>query len=220
MKNNFLKGLCLAGLFAGAPAIAAEDVGLVNHLAGEVRHWSGGSSAQAAPFMKVREGDRFQLAPGAQLRVVYFRSGRHETHAGPATLVAGSHQSTVQAGSQPRVALLPAGVPQRISQTPELVQIAKLGRAGGVTVRGVPREQRLTPHQQAELRQARQTYQQLRQSASPDDITAELYLYSVLQDYLLYTEMKEVVEEMQRRQPDNNEIADMAEYVTARTQAR
>jgi hypothetical protein len=52
----------------------------------------------------------------------------------------------------------------------------------------------LTPQQQAEVRQARETYQQLRAQAAADDITPELYLYSVLQDHLLYTDMKPVVE--------------------------
>lgn len=70
------------------------------------------------------------------------------------------------------------------------------------------------------MRQARQTYDQLRQSAPADDITAELYLYSVLQDHLLYDDMKVVVSEMQRRQPGNPDVAVMAEYVKVKTETR
>src|SRR5439155_22433170 len=121
-------------------------------------------------------------------------------------------------GAQPQVTTLPSGVPQKISQTPELIQIAKLGRSGGVAVRGTQPAPRLTPQQQAEVRQARQTYEQLRQTSAADDITPELYLYSVLQDHLLYNDMKQVVAEMQKRQPANADVAVMAEYVKVKTE--
>ena len=215
-----LKSLAFAATLAAASAFAADDVGLINHLAGDVTYTSGKNTAKAKPFMKVREGDRFTVAAGAQLRVVYFNGGRQESYTGPASLTAGAQQSALQSGAQPQVSTLPSGVPQKISQTPELIQIAKLGRSGGVAVRGGAREQRLTPQQQAEVRQARQTYEQLRQSAPADDITAELYLYSVLQDHLLYSDMKTVVSEMQRRQPGNPDVAVMADYVKAKTETR
>jgi hypothetical protein len=218
--NNALKSLGFAVMLAAAGAFAADDVGLINHLAGDVTYSSGKQTAKAKPFMKVRYGDRFSVAPGARLRVVYFQGGRQESYAGPATFTAGAQQSSIHSGAQPQVSTLPSGVPQKISQTPELIQIAKLGRSGGVAVRGSARAQRLTAQQQAEVRQARQTYEQLRQSAPADDITAELYLYSVLQDHLLYNDMKVVVSEMQRRQPGNPDVAVMAEYVKAKTESR
>jgi hypothetical protein len=211
---------CVA-MFAAASALA-NDVGLINHLAGDVSYTSGKSTDKAKPFMKVREGDRLNVAPGAQLRVVYFQNGRQESYTGPASFTAGAQQSTQQSGAQPQVSTLPSGVPQKISQTPELIQIAKLGRSGGVTLRNVPGAvpERLTPQQQAEVRQARQTYDQLRQTAAADDITPELYLYSVLQDHLLYNDMKVVVSEMQRRQPANPDVAVMVEYVKVKTQSQ
>ena len=218
--KNSLGSLGLAAFLAVFSAHAAEDVGLINHLAGDVSYTSGGATAKAKPYMKVREGDRFNLRAGAQLRVVYFKGGRQESFSGPASLTAGTEESAVQSGSQPQVTTLPAGVPQKIAQTPELIQIAKLGRSGGVAVRGVEREQRLTPQQQAEVRQARVTYDQLRKTAASDDITPELYLYSVLQDHLLYNDMKQVVSEMQKRQPANPDVAAMVEYVKVRAEAK
>jgi hypothetical protein len=217
MKNS-LRILGTAALLAAASAFAADDVGLINHLIGDVSYSSGGSSAKAKPYMKVREGDRISVPAGSQVRVVYFQGGRQESFTGPASLTAGKQQSSVQSGSQPQVSALPAGVPQKIAQTPELVAIAKLGRSGGVAVRGTgPAEKRLSPQQQAEVRQARQTYDQLRKSTPIDDITPELYLYSVLQDHLLYDDMKPVVAEMQKRQPANPDVAVMAEYVKVKT---
>lgn len=217
--KKLARSLGLAALFAAASAFA-NDVGLINHLAGDVSYASGSTTAKAKPYMKVREGDRISVAAGAQLRVVYFQGGRQESYMGPASFTAGTQQSTVQSGAQPQVSTLPSGVPQKISQTPELIQIAKLGRSGGVAVRGAARDVRLTPQQQAEVRQARQTYEQLRQSAPADDITPELYLYSVLQDHLLYNDMKVVVSEMQRRQPANPDVAVMVEYVKVKTETR
>jgi hypothetical protein len=204
----------------GAGSALANDVGLINHLSGDVTYTSGGSTDKAKAFMKLREGDRVNVASGAQIRVVYFQGGRQESYAGPASFTAGTQQSTVQSGAQPEVSTLPAGVPQKISQTPELIQIAKLGRSGGVAVRGNPTNPRLTAQQEAEVRQARQTYEQLRQSSPADDITPELYLYSVLQDHLLYNDMRVVVSEMQRRQPANPDVAVMVEYVKVKTETR
>jgi hypothetical protein len=223
MNTKSLSRLLMVAALAatsGAYAYAAGDVGLINHLAGDVSYSSGAATSKAQPYMKVREGDRFTVPAGAQLRVVYFQGGRQETFAGPATFVAGGQSSSVQSGSQPQVTTLPAGVPQKISQTPELIQIAKLGRAGGVAVRGIGGERRLTPQQQAEVRQAKETYQQLRASTAADDITPELYLYSVLQDHLLYGEMKAVVEEMARRQPNSADVAELRAYVKAKTEVQ
>jgi hypothetical protein len=189
-------------------------------LNGDVTYASGSTAAKAQAFMKVRDGDRFSVPAGAVVRVVYFQGGRQESFTGPASFTAGAERSSVQSGAQPQVTVLPAGVPQKISQTPQLIQIAKLGRTGGVAVRGLPREPRLNAQQQAEVRQARETYQKLRAEAAQDDITAELYLYSVLQDHLLYTDMKPVVEEMARRQPNNPDVAELKAYVQAKTEGR
>lgn len=209
----------VAALAFGNPTWAASDVGLVNHLSGEVSYASGGSNARAQAYMKVREGDKFTVPAGATVRVVYFQGGRQESYSGPASFTAGMQQSAVQSGS-PQVSTLPSGVSQKISQTPELMQIAKLGRSGGVAVRGLNREQRLSPQQQAEVRQARDTYAKLRADTPADDITPELYLYSVLQDHLLYTDMKGVVDEMSKRQPGNADVAVLMDYVKAKTEQK
>jgi hypothetical protein len=210
--------LAAAALAVASPAYAAGDVGLISQLSGEVSYSSGAQSIRVQAFMKVREGDKFTLPAGAQVRVVYFQGGRQESYSGPATFTAGTQQSSVQSGAQPQVTVLPSGVPQKISQTPELIQIAKLGRSGGITVRGMVREQRLTPQQQAEVRAAQDVYKEMRASAAADDITAELYLYSVLQDHLLYKDMKPVVAEMARRQPGNADVADLVAYVKAKSE--
>jgi hypothetical protein len=215
---NMLKSISAAAMLSVALGAGAQssDVGLVNQLAGDVSYASqGGTQAKAQPFMKVRQGDRFTLPAGAQLRMVYFNGSRQESWKGPASFKAGAQQSEVLSG-QPETAKLPSGVAEKVAQVPNLVQIAKLGRSGGIAVRGGGKPGRLTSEQQAEVSQAKTTYAAMRQKASAEDITPELYLYSVLQDHLLYDEMKTVTDEMLKRQPGSSDAQELAAYVKSR----
>ena len=211
----FLLAATLAGAAWDAPA---ADVGVVNHLAGLVTVTNGANTARAQAYMNIHEGDRFEVPAGVVVKVAYFQGGRQESFEGPVSFTVGAQQSVVRRGLGPQVSVLPSGVPQKISQTPELVQIAKLGAAG--TVQPSTRELRLTPQQQAEVRQAREIYTKLRAGTPADDITPELYLYSVLQDHLLYNEMKSLVSEMGKRQPGNHDVAALAEYVRLKTEPK
>lgn len=205
-----------AALLWASSALGADDVGLVNLVSGDAAYASGASRAKASAYMKIREGDRFTLAPGAQLRLTYFQGGRQETFSGPARFTAGKAESAVQSGAQPQVTTLPSGTSQRIAQTPELLAIAKLGRAGGVSVRSGFRIKPLTPEQEAEIAQARTDYQRLRKDAPDNDLTPELYLLTVLDDYRQYDEMKKLVADLKRRQPDNPDVAALAEWVDSK----
>jgi hypothetical protein len=196
----------------------AADVGVVNHLAGLVTVTNGVNSSKAQAYMNIRQGDIFEVPAGVVVKVAYFQGGRQEWFAGPANFTIGSVQSIVRTGANPQVSVLPSGVPQKISQTPDLVHIAKMSSAA--TMHASSREQRLTPQQQAEVRQARDVYARLRSETPPDDITPELYLYSVLQDNLLYSEMKVLVSDMARRQPGNRDIAVLAEYIRLKTEPK
>jgi hypothetical protein len=160
--------LALLIVFATA-AHAQQDVGLVSLVSGEV----GFQNGAAKPFMKVREGDRFQLGAGGELRLVYFASARQESWRGPAALRAGKGESAVERGAPPVVSALPASVPQRLARIPELAQT---GLFGGVRVRGLkpPLED------DASLREARATYERLRRELAPDDPTPDLFLYAAL----------------------------------------
>lgn len=208
-------------LLACMPALAwaIGDVGIVAHVSGEVIYAAGAPAAtgRPKPFMELREGDRFELAAGAQLRIVYFDGGRQESYSGPASLVTGAQRSAVVVGAAPKVSHLPSGVPQKLSQAPELIEIARLGRTAAGTPPAAQRPARLTPQQQAEVREARDTYRKLRASTVAEDILPELYLYSVLQDHLLYAQMRPVVAEMARRQPGSDAVALMVDYVRVKT---
>jgi hypothetical protein len=204
------------GLALSASA-ESGDVGLLNQMSGDVAYArQGGDQSKAQAFMKVRQGDSFTLPAGAQLRVVYFNGSRQETWKGPASFKAGTQQSEAISGQTVEAAQLPSGVARTIAQLPHLVQIAKLGRSGGIAVRGGGKPGRLSSDQQAEISQAKATYTQMRQTAQAEDITPELFFYAVLQDHLLYDEMKPVTDEMLKRQPNNPEAQVLAAYVKSR----
>jgi hypothetical protein len=154
------------------PAQAQEDVGLVTFVAGQVSYQAGA----IRPYMKVREGDRFEVPPGAQLRLIYFTGARQESWLGPARLNAGRRESAVLSGAAPQVSLLPASVPQRLARIPELAQNAVFG---GVRVRGKPPAPAAT-ETEGSLREARATYASLRRQLPADDLTPELFLYAAL----------------------------------------
>jgi hypothetical protein len=214
LQSMFALALLVVALGASAQS---GDVGLVNQLSGDVAYSSqGGAQSKAQAFMKVRQGDRFTLPAGAQVRLVYFNGSRQETWKGPAGFKAGAQQSEAVSGQVAEATQLPSGVAQKIAQVPNLVQIAKLGRSGGIAVRGGGKPGRLTSEQQSEVSQAKATYAQMRQKAPAEDITPELYYYSVLQDHLLYGEMKTVTDEMLKRQPNNPEAQELAAYVKSR----
>jgi hypothetical protein len=217
--GKWVQALVLSALCCGFAYAQSSDVGLINMLSGEVAYQPQGAAAsKAQSFMKVRQGDRFTVPAGAQLRVVYFKGGRQETWQGPAAFRAGAQESEPSSGQPTQVTTLPAAVPGRIAQVPELLQIAKLGRSGGVNVRGEKTQPRLTAEQQAEVASAKDTYKKMRAQSTPEDITPELYLYSVLQDYLLYSDMRPVVEEMAKRQPASAEVRELVSWVRDRTQ--
>jgi hypothetical protein len=212
-----MRGWLISVLLAASGAALAQggDIGLVNLVSGGVIYVpANGSPGQVKAFMKVREGDRFNIEAGAQLRVVFFDGARQERWTGPASFRAGRAGSTPIAGAPAEVAALPAGVQQRIARVPELIQHARLG---GIQVRGgLTRKQQASADQQEAIRAAREAYAQMQQSVPADDITPDLYLYAALFEYLLYDEMKAVVAEMRRKQPDNEDVRTLETWIATR----
>ena len=207
--RNLLLGIALGAASSGA--LAQADIGLVNLVSGDVTLTS--SSAQpikVTAFMKVREGDRFDVRAGAQVRVIYFEGARQERWQGPAAFRAARLQSTPITGAPIEVAALPASVPLRIARVPDLMQNARLG---GIQVRSAQALRRVEDNA---LTEARATYDRLRKDLPGDDITPELFLYSTLNEYQLYEDMAPVVEEMQRKQPDSDEVKLLASWLKTR----
>jgi hypothetical protein len=204
------------------------DVGLVTSLSGTITYWNDGyqeAPATAQAFMKIRRGDRFKLGEGAVVQLVYFLGGRQETWKGPVTLAVGDSESHPEGQegvhAQPGVVVLPAGTTQGVRRIPTLLRRAGLTRPGATQVRGdvaaLPTPVPLTPEEKAEIAGAKETYQSIRKQTDPGDITPELYLLGVLTDYEQYSEMGEVIREALKRQPDNDILKGLMEWVLAQS---
>ena len=212
MRNTL--AAILFGAVVGQAFAQGTDVGLVNLVSGEVAYAApSGSPGKAQPFMKVREGDRFNVPAGAQIRIVYFTSARQERWVGPSSFRATQGASEVLAGKLAESSVLPASVPQRIARVPDLMQNARLG---GIQVRGPARLSQLTAAEQESVRESRVTFQKLRGDLPADDITPELFLVAALSEHLLYDQIKPLVDDMVRRQPDNADLRTLAVWIEQR----
>ena len=183
----------------------AADVALVNMVSGDVAYVPhAGTPSKVRPFMKVLHGDRFNVAAGGQLRIVFLEGARQELWTGPASFRAGKAAAEPISGKAAETRNLLAGVVQTMARVPEIVHYAKLG---GTQIRGaLAHQQKAGLDRQAMLAQARAAYEKMRQDAPADDISPELYLYAALYEFLVYDEMKAAVAEMRRKQADNEDV--------------
>jgi len=196
------------------------DVGLVTKLSGHVTYVNNRyqkSPAKAQAFMKIRLGDRFELQAEALLQLVYFLGGRQETWKGPAVFTADDSQSYPKTQVQPSVRILPAGTIQGVRRIPVLLRRSGVSRPGATLIRGGVEKPLtgivLTQQEKAEIAAAKETYRSLRNQTNPGDITPELYLLGILTDYEQYSEMEGVIEEALRRQPNNDLLKGLREWV-------
>lgn len=203
--RNILNRWCHASLAAVAVLVASTafaadpDSGMITLLQGNASYAAGADKAKPAQsFMKLRSGDKLTLAADARLQLVYFANGRQESWRGAAQIEVGASESrAVTPGAQAEVKQLPAIALQQLTRAPNVMNDLK-NRTGMVYVRALPTREK--------LRELDDTYAELRKDAANDDITPELYLLSGLQELKLYQDMKEVLEQMRRRQPDNPEV--------------
>jgi hypothetical protein len=211
--KTLMQAIALAATLAAGSALAQEDAGLVNQVSGPATYSAdGGPARPVQAFMKVRSGDRFTLAAGATLRLVYFEGNRQESWSGPAVFRAARAGSEASSG-KPVVAALPTAVSVKIARLPELVQAARLG---GVTVRGATRFPALTTEEQTQVSEARATYKTLRAQAHADDITPELFLLSALQEVGQYDEMTPLLDELSKHTPLSPEVEELVRWVRTR----
>src|SRR5476649_1679158 len=94
MLKRILVACALLLWSQGAALAQAADVGLVNQVLGDVSYASGGGNAgKVQAYMKMRQGDRFTVPDGAQIKLIYFQNGRMETWRGPASFTSGRASS-------------------------------------------------------------------------------------------------------------------------------
>lgn len=191
--------LAIVALVLPRLAIAADtEAGMITLLQGSASYTSGRDKDKpVVPFMKVRVGDKLSLHKDGKIQLVYFQGGRQETWRGAVKLVVGANESQANSPSHsPEVKKLPPIVLQQLSRAPGVMSDLK-NRSGMILVRSLPL---------LEMRKLDETYTAMRKESAQDDVTPELYLLSGLHELKLYRDMKPVLEEMRRRQPNNPEV--------------
>jgi hypothetical protein len=186
----------------------ASDVGLVNALQGDVTYQGKeGPANKAQPYMRVRHGDKVTLAPSATMRISYTTASRQENWTGPASFVATSTGGELLKGNKPEVTALPAAVPQKLARVSELMNTS---RVGGLVVRAIGSGS--TPATKEDIAEAMSAYESMRATSSQNDVTPELFLFSVFQEHGMLDDMKMVAKDMMARQPGNPEIQRLAQW--------
>lgn len=218
-----------------AATVAAQkslpDVGLITKLTGEATYGNKGDKqapAKVRAFMKVRQDDHLKLPAAASLTLLYFASGRQETWKGPVTLIAGEQESKVvggkQPGPQPEVKIFPAKASKQMVGAPLLCP-ASMSKSGVIQTMGPKREPAaktappLSENAQRKIREAEKVYRDLKQAAAADDVTPELYFFSVLAEFKQYPEMAEVVDSMLQKRPEDAALKDLKAWVRSQAAA-
>jgi len=226
----FTRLICVLSASVLLPQAAAGaqsppvDVGLITKLAGGGTYWNEASQKTPKPaqvFMKIRKGDHLKMASGTSLEIVYFQGGRKETWQGPAVIIAEETGSRAESESatkgQVAVAMLPSEASQGLRRIPALLDQARLGRSGGIQVRGPGEGLRKTAvpgkKGQTEIARAKETYRKWREQTAAEDITPEMNLLGTLAEYQQYSEMEKVIQNALERQPDNEALKELEQWV-------
>lgn len=205
---------------------AGQPVGMVTQVSGTAR-WldqAGNKTSSLKPFVKFSKGDTLTLEAGAGLQLIFFANGRKETWKGPASLIIDSEGTIAgdQGNSVPQVSSLPEVVTTEVRRISKTIDISRMQTAGSVIIRGqsssTGKEEPLPPveldaSEMRELNLAKNTYQNILKETAPDDITPELFLFSVLADYDQFTEMKDLIGIMKKKQPENPAIDQLTRWL-------
>jgi hypothetical protein len=230
--------LCLAVFIAFLTAMVAAptslpDVGLITKLTGEATYWNKDENkkpTRVQAFMKVRRGDHLKLPAAASLTLLYFASGRQETWKGPATLMAGDTESAAvgdqKTPPQPEVKILPAKATKQMAGAPLPVSPSSISKSGVIQTMGPKCEPAaktappLSETAQRKIKEAEKVYQDLKKSAAADDITPELYFFSVLAEHKQFPEMAKMVDTMLQKRPGDAALKDLKAWVRSQAAAR
>ncbi len=212
-----------------AAPVAAQtslpDVGLITKLTGAAIYRNKGENQEPAKvqaFMKVRQGDRLKLPAATSLTLLYFASGRQETWKGPVTLMAGDQESKVVAGKQPapqpEVKIFPGKASRQLEGAPLLCP-ASMSKSGVIQTMGSRGEMvaktaaPLSSEAQRKIKEAEKVYRDLEKGTAADDVTPELYFFSILAEYKQYPEMAKVVDAMLQKRPGDAALNDLKAWV-------
>jgi len=182
-----LVGLLCGGALAGEAALVMSVQGRVTRL------------AEPAPlpveaFVKLKEGERIELAGDSRLHLVYFDGGRQEKWTGPGRIEVAAREGRAADLKAFEAKRLPQAIARQLSRTP-----APDGSNAATRTRALP-----TPDAVARLDE---TYRSLRQQADGEDLGPEMYLLAGLLEMRELDRLDAVLADLQQGRPKNPEAA-------------
>ena len=156
----------------------------------------------AAVLIKLRAGDKLQLARDATVQLVYFDNGRQETWRGAARLEVGAGESTASGGTpEPEVKQLPQMLVRQLVKTPTA---DSSGRVGAVRLRHI-----IAPDAEEKLEK---NYAELRAQTEAADRTPELYLLAGLFELKRYERIEALLGDWEKEAPAEASVAAMQQH--------
>ncbi|WP_300161827.1 hypothetical protein [Solidesulfovibrio sp.] len=205
--------LTLAALAGSAPALAEAPrlVCLVSALSGQATlSPAEGGRKPLEVFTRLREGERIDLARGAEAQLAFLQKGVRETWTGPATVVitaAGGQSADSEA--PPAVEKLPLRARPAGGAASSILTEAGEQATAQVKTRevAVPEDKTLSDEERAELAAVEQQVAAMRAAVAPGDVSPDIVLLEELSRLGQQRRVNEELRRLREAHPDNAALA-------------
>ena len=161
-------------------------------------------------FTRLREGERLELARGAEVQLAFLQLGQRETWTGPATvLIAAAGGQSPNASTPPVVDKLPGKPKPATGEASSILSQAGEQATAQVKTREValPEDKPLSDEERAQLADVEGQVAEMRKTAAPGDVTPDIAL---LEELTRLGQRRKALEEVRRLReayPDNAALA-------------
>ena len=161
-------------------------------------------------FTRLREGERLELARGAEVQLAFLQLGQRETWTGPATvLIAAAGGQSPNASTPPVVDKLPGKPKPATGEASSILSQAGEQATAQVKTREValPEDKPLSDEERAQLVDFEGQVAEMRKTAAPGDVTPDIAL---LEELTRLGQRRKALEEVRRLReayPDNAALA-------------
>jgi hypothetical protein len=213
-----LLGILVAATAWAGPAFAEAPrlVCLVAALSGQATlSPADGGKKPLEVFTRLREGERIDLARGAEAQLAFLQKGVRETWTGPATVVitAAGGQSADSA-APPAVEKLPLRARPASGAASSILSEAGEQATAQVKTRevAVPEDKTLSDEERAELAAVEEQVAAMRQTAAPGDVSPDIVLLEELSRLGQQRRVGEELRRLREAHPDNAALAAWGEH--------
>ncbi len=161
-------------------------------------------------FTRLREGERLELARGAEVQLAFLQKGVRETWSGPALVII-----TAEGGQSPDGPNVPVTDKLPLRARPAGGEASSILSQGGeqataqVKTRDVvlPEDKPLSDEEKAQLAEVEQSVAQMRQTTAPDDVGPDIVLLEELTRLEQRRRLAEELKRLREAHPDNAALA-------------